>query len=162
MKTLYLIRHAKSSWEYNLPDEERPLNERGENDAKLMGQFLSDIDKPIDLVRSSPANRALTTAKIVTEYLGISEEDIIITEDLYDFQGYQVLDCIKNTDDKVNYLLIFGHNHAFTSLCNTLGDKQIDNLPTAGFVEIQFDVDHWKDIKVGKNLLSIFPKALKK
>ena len=162
MKTLYLIRHAKSSWEYDLPDAERPLNDRGENDAHLMGKFLGDLDKTIDLVMSSPANRAYTTAKIITKYLGVKEENILINKDLYDFSGNQVLKVIKSTSDEIERLLIFGHNHAFTSLANMLGDKYIDNLPTGGFVEIQFEENEWNNISVGKNLLSIFPKMLKK
>lgn len=162
MKTLYLIRHAKSSWEYDLPDDQRPLNERGKSDANLIGNFLSGLDKTIDLIKSSPANRAITTARIIIRHLDIDEEKIQVDKDLYDFSGNQVLDVIKRTPNEVNSLLLFGHNHAFTSLANTLGDTYIDNLPTAGFVEIEFEEDYWDQISVGKNLLSVFPKMLKK
>ncbi len=155
------MRHAKSSWDFELPDDKRPLNQRGLNDASLMAKELIDLIKPIDQVWSSPAKRAHTTAQIVVDHLKINDEVFRIQEDLYDFEGNKVLDLIKNCNDKIDTLMIFGHNHAFTSLVNFLGDKRIDNLPTAGFAEIEFDVDQWKNIVVGKTLLIRYPKMIR-
>ncbi|MCK8520314.1 histidine phosphatase family protein [Aquimarina sp. D1M17] len=161
MKTLYMIRHAKSSWEYDVPDDQRPLNKRGLRDAELVGEHLKTLIKPIDLVLSSPAKRAFDTAKIILSKLDISGDIFKVERELYDFGGNQVIETIKNCDNKINTLMIFGHNHAFTSLVNLFGSETIDNLPTAGVVGIEFEEDSWKSISVGKNLLKIFPKSLR-
>ncbi|MBQ4819227.1 histidine phosphatase family protein [Aquimarina sp. MMG016] len=162
MKTLYLIRHAKSSWEFDLPDDKRPLNNRGLNDAELIGEHLKTLIKPIDKVLCSPAERAYSTAKIILSHLEIDDSVFSLEPDLYDFGGHKVIEVIKNCDDDVDTLMIFGHNHAFTSIANLFGSESIDNLPTAGVVCIEFKENNWKDITVGKNLLTIFPKSLKK
>lgn len=161
MKTLYIIRHAKSSWGFNLPDDKRPLNERGLRDAELIGKELKNIVKPIDRVLCSPAERAYETAKIICDQLNISEDIFFLEPNLYDFEGSKVINVIKSCKDTIHTLIIFGHNHAFTSLANLLGSTYIDNLPTAGVVAIEFEAEKWQDINVGKTLLTIFPKSLK-
>ncbi|WP_378175044.1 histidine phosphatase family protein [Aquimarina sp. SS2-1] len=161
MKTLYLIRHAKSSWEFDLDDHKRPLNKRGLRDADLIGKQLKTLVKSIDMVLSSDAERAKTTAKIIFDHLELPDSIFSLEPTLYDFSGHQVVDVIKNCNDNIKNLMIFGHNHAFTSIANLYGDKVIDNLPTAGVVGIQFDVKSWKEIEVGKNVLTLFPKELR-
>ncbi|MHA7057176.1 SixA phosphatase family protein [Aquimarina sp. M1] len=161
MKTLYIIRHAKSSWEFDLEDHKRPLNKRGLRDADLIGKQLKNLVKSVDKVLSSDAVRAKTTAKIIFEHLDFPKDIFSLEPKLYDFNGHQVIEVIKNCNDKINDLIIFGHNHAFTSIANLYGDKTIDNLPTAGVVGIQFDVDRWKSIDVGKTVLTLFPKELR-
>ncbi len=161
MKTLYMIRHAKSSWEFDLSDEKRPLNQRGLSDADLIGKELRTLVKPIDLILCSPAVRAHNTAKIILDHLDVSNDIFSLEPDLYDFSGHSVVEVIKNCKDQINTLMIFGHNHALTSIANLYGNERIDNLPTAGVVGIEFDVNSWKNIKVGKNLLIIFPKSLR-
>ncbi len=161
MKTLYMIRHAKSSWEFDLPDEKRPLNQRGLRDADLVGKELKTLVESIDKVLCSPAERAHSTAKIVLRHLNIPDNVFNLESRLYDFGGSLVIDVIKNCDDSVDTLMIFGHNHAFTSIANFYGSESIDNVPTAGVVVIQFDVEKWKNINVGKTLLKIYPKSLR-
>ncbi len=161
MKTLYMIRHAKSSWEFDVSDEKRPLNNRGLKDADLIGKELKTHVKSIDKVLSSPAKRAHTTAKIILSHLDLPENVFSLEPNLYDFGGSQVIEVIKNCNDEINSLMIFGHNHAFTSIANMYGSERIDNIPTAGVVVIQFDVEEWKKIKVGKTLLKIYPKSLR-
>ncbi|MFD2562082.1 SixA phosphatase family protein [Aquimarina rubra] len=161
MKTLYIIRHAKSSWEFDLEDHKRPLNKRGLNDADLIGKKLKTLVKSVDQILSSDAERAKTTARIVLDNLDFPESIFMLEPKLYDFSGHQVVEVIKNCNDEINDLMIFGHNHAFTSIANLYGDKMIDNLPTAGVVGIWFDVDSWKNINVGKTVLTLFPKELR-
>ncbi|TPN88890.1 SixA phosphatase family protein [Aquimarina algicola] len=161
MKTLYIIRHAKSSWEFDVSDEKRPLNKRGLNDAALIGEKLTALLKPIDKILCSPAERAHSTAKIILSYLDIPAEIFKIEPLLYDFSGNDVTKVIKNCSDDINTLLIFGHNHAFTSIANLYGDTYIDNLPTAGVIGIEFPVTSWKNIKEGKTVLKLYPKLLK-
>jgi len=161
MKTLYIIRHAKSSWEFDLQDHKRPLNNRGLRDADLVGKNLKTRIKSVDKVLSSDAERAKTTAKIILDNLDLNDDVFSLESKLYDFNGHQVIEVIKSCKEDVNTLMIFGHNHAFTSIVNLYGSEVIDNLPTAGVVGIQFDVNSWKDISVGKTVLTIFPKELR-
>ncbi|WP_271767701.1 SixA phosphatase family protein [Aquimarina algiphila] len=161
MKTLYIIRHAKSSWEFDVTDDKRPLNQRGLSDADLVGKELKTIVKTVDKVLCSPAERAYSTAKIILSHLDISKDVFSLEPNLYDFDGTMVMDVINSCNDEIKTLMIFGHNHAFTSIANFLGSKQIDNLPTAGVVVIEFDTDKWKDLPVGKTLLTIYPKSLR-
>ncbi len=161
MKTLYIIRHAKSSWEFDLDDHKRPLNNRGLKDADLIGKELKNLINTIDKVISSDAERAKSTAKIILDNLEVDDAIFNLEPKLYDFNGHQVIEVIKNCDDKVNALMVFGHNHAFTSIANLYGSEMIDNLPTAGVIGIQFDIDSWKDVSVGKNILTLFPKDLR-
>ena len=136
MKTLYIMRHAKSSWEFDLDDHKRPLNNRGLRDADLIGKKLKSLIKPIDKVLSSDAERAKITAKIILDNLDMDESLFSLESKLYDFNGHQVIEVIKNCTNDIEILLIFGHNHALTSLVNLYGNIVIDNLPTAGFVGI--------------------------
>ncbi|WP_082422525.1 SixA phosphatase family protein [Aquimarina longa] len=161
MKTLYMIRHAKSSWEFDLPDIKRPLNEKGLRDAELVGEELKTLIKSLDMVLCSPAERARTTARIITSHLDISEGIFHLEPNLYDFEGSMVIDIIKKCNDQINSLMIFGHNHAFTSIANFFGDKHIDNLPTTGVVVMEFEDDKWSTISVGKTLRVITPKILR-
>ncbi|MBT8393809.1 MAG: hypothetical protein HKO81_00310 [Flavobacteriaceae bacterium] len=161
MKTLYLVRHAKSSWEYDVSDHQRPLKKRGFKDAKLVSKYLNNKLQLPDQVISSDANRALTTAKIYAENLGINEDEIQLNHDLYDFSGHGLTEVIKNCEDSVDTLMVFGHNHAMTYFVNTYGNKLIDNVPTSGFTQLELDIDSWKDLKKGITKQTVFPRDLK-
>ncbi len=161
MKTLYLVRHAKSSWEYDLIDHERPLNNRGFKDANLVSKHLKKSIGLPDLVLSSDAVRAKTTAYIYAKNLGINEEGIVLNHQLYDFSGRDLTHVISNCDDDIKTLMVFGHNHAMTAFVNTFGDTYTDNVATSGFTHLEFDIDSWKDLKPGKTIQSLYPKQLK-
>lgn len=161
MKTLYLNRHAKSSWDDNsLSDFERPLNKRGERDAPLMGKVLSTLVKKPDIIYSSPANRAITTAKIIADGFGYERSNIIENEKIYDSAISSILRLINSASDKYEIIMIFGHNPTFTMLSNYLSDKPIMNLPTSGFVKIDFDLESWSEIEgnTGRLILFEYPK----
>jgi phosphohistidine phosphatase len=161
MKTITLVRHGKSSWEYDVSDAERPLKLRGKKDAKLVAnQFIKNNLIPKN-VYSSPAKRALETCKIFVNELDLSENSITIEESLYDFGGENVVNFIKSLSDDINNVIIFGHNHAFTSITNIFGDRFIDNLPTSGLVKLNFEINNWKDLQKGKTELIIIPRELK-
>lgn len=161
MKEIILVRHGKSSWEFDITDRNRPLKTRGINDSKLVSSELGSAGDIPHAIFSSPANRALSTCKIFTETLKISEEKINIIEDLYDFEGKSVINFIKSLPNDLDEVMIFGHNHAFTSISNIFGDTFIDNLPTSGLVKLNFDIDDWKDLKQGTTKFIIIPKELK-
>ncbi|MEP0211666.1 MAG: phosphoglycerate mutase family protein [Cellulophaga sp.] len=159
MKKLTLIRHGKSSWNYNVSDRDRPLLERGINDAYLVAGALKE--PIIDAVFSSPANRALHTCNIFLRVLSIPSSELRIYDELYDFSGEYVINFIKSLDNKFNNVVIFGHNHALTHIVNMYGDKEIENVPTAGLVELNFNTLEWSGIVKGNTQNVIFPKHLK-
>lgn len=160
-KNLTLVRHAKSSWEHNVTDSKRPLAKKGINDANLVSKHIKkDFIEP-DAVFSSPANRALTTCSIFSSNLNIPDQKIKVFNELYDFNGESVIRFIKSLNNDYNNVMIFGHNHAFTSISNIFGNKFIDNLPTSGVVIIKFDTDKWENIDKGQTELIVFPKLLK-
>ncbi|MEM9649601.1 MAG: histidine phosphatase family protein [Bacteroidota bacterium] len=161
MKQIILVRHGKSSWEYNVSDKDRPLKERGINDAHLVSKSFAQKGLRIDHCFSSPANRALHTGIIFTRNVGFSLDNFLITEELYDFSGNSVRGFVKSLDDNLKTIMLFGHNYAFTTLANTWGDEYIDNVPTSGLVHIKFDVQQWGEIAKGSSETVIFPKHLK-
>ena len=161
MKKLVVVRHGKSSWKYDLPDDKRPLKSRGITDANLVSKNFQTKGIVPNVVLSSPAVRALSTCEIFCKNLNLPFENTQIIDNLYDFQGDSVIEILKDLDEVYDTVMIFGHNHAFTSICNTFGSKFIDNLPTSGLVVINFDINSWGDLKKGQTELTIFPRDLK-
>lgn len=157
-KQLTLIRHAKSSWEFDVIDHERPLKKRGIDDAHLVASALKI--KP-DCIKISDATRTKQTANIIIPKLDVKNTPIHFLHELYDFSGELLLHEIKNTSSSVNHLLIFGHNHAITNFVNTYGDLSIDNVPTCGAVTIVFQIEDWSQLKQGQTLQTIYPRDLK-
>lgn len=161
MKTIIIMRHGKSSWKYDAGDRLRPLKTKGLNDAKLVSEQFLRISELPDKIFSSPAKRAFETSKIFLKTSDKSENEVTIIEELYDFNGRNVIDFLKNLDNNIDSVMIFGHNHAFTSISNIFGDNFIENLPTSGLVKINFNIDNWKSLEKGKTELIIFPKDLR-
>src|SRR5690606_6350923 len=150
MKTLYLVRHAKSSWKHDVDDHKRPLKKRGERDGKLVSEKVkSEIDPPQKMI-SSDATRAFSTAQFFKKALNISDANFETDHGLYDFSGQNVMRIIKALDNNLDSVMIVGHNHAFTSIANMLGNRYIENVPTCGFVMLQFDEKEWSEITTGK------------
>lgn len=162
MKKLILVRHGKSAWDFNVSDKDRPLQERGINDAYLVVAKLVKKNIAIDAIYTSPANRALHTATIFSRELNFPFASLNITNELYDFSGESVIPFVKSLDNKLNVVLIFGHNHAFTYIANAYGSTSIVNVPTAGLVELNFNTKDWNSIKEGVTAEHIFPKELRK
>ena len=160
MKTLILVRHAKSSWEYNIHDHERPLNSRGLKNAEMISNEIKDQINP-DLIVSSKAVRAKTTAEIFIKNLNFDLEKFKLNDDLYDFSGESLIRVIKNCNDAIDDLMIFGHNNAITNFVNSFGDITIDNVPTCGLTIITFEIYSWKELKKGRTIKTLFPRDLK-
>lgn len=164
MKTLYIIRHAKSSWaDPAASDFERGLNDRGKRDAPRMGKRLKEKELHPDLILSSPAKRALSTAKRIAEVLKYPREKIKTDATLYHADEDTILSAIRDIKDTHNIVLIFGHNPGLTDFVNAISSVQvnIDNVPTCGVVAFSFPVDSWKtvDWKSGKLLFFDYPKS---
>lgn len=163
MKTLILVRHAKSSWDYpHLSDFDRPLNGRGERDAPRMGIYLEENGIHADLIVSSPANRALTTARTIQQHQTSTQPHIIDERSLYHASASAILRIVQSQSETVNHLMIFGHNPGFTACANQMADTYIDNIPTCGVVGIQFGVNSWSEVAFGggKQLYFYFPKGI--
>lgn len=161
MKHLIMVRHGKSSWEYSVNDKDRPLLQRGINDGHLVVEAFKQKGVNVDAIFSSPANRAMHTCLIFLRQLHFPYNQFEITNELYDFSGDDVLQFVKNLDDSLDTVMIFGHNHAFTHLANALGNLHIENVPTSGLVHLTFDANNWKSIEKGATINTIFPKHLK-
>ena len=159
MKTLILVRHAKSSWEHHFIDHERPLSLRGFKNAEMISNELKSQINP-DLIVSSEAVRAKTTAEIFIKNLNFNFKKFNFNDDLYDFSGDSLIRVIKNCNDTVDELMIFGHNNAITNFVNSYGDISIDNVPTCGVTIISFEIDRWKDLKRGRTIKTLFPRDL--
>lgn len=159
MKTLYIVRHAKSSWIYEgIDDSDRPLKKRGITDAHLMSKILKEkIDRP-DAFVSSSANRALHTSVIFCKTFKFPMANLRISRSLYNFSDGYLVKTIKALDDGFNSAIIFSHNHGINDFVNAYGNKFIENVPTCGIVGIKFDTKHWKNIKRGNTFIVEFPK----
>jgi phosphohistidine phosphatase len=146
MKTLYLVRHAKSSWANpRLTDFDRPLKNRGKRDAPVMGKVLKDKKVKIELILSSPAKRTKKTAIAIAEKLGYPEKKILFNEDLYEASSNTIIKVLKKIDEKYDSVMIFGHNPGLTLMNNHVSDHYIDNIPTCGIIALQLD-KKWSDL----------------
>lgn len=163
MKTLYIVRHAKSSWEYeDIKDIDRPLKKRGIEDAYLISSVLEKKIKTPSVFVSSCANRALHTALIFSYGFNYPLANIKISKSLYSFSDGYLIKTIKALDDGFDSAIIFSHDHGISDFVNAYGNEKIDHVPTCGVVGIKFKTDHWKNIKNGKTLFTDFPKHYKK
>jgi len=148
MKTLFLIRHAKSSRDDpSLPDRNRPLNDRGLHDAPMMGRRLGRSGVKPDLLVSSPALRALTTAQLVADAIGYPREDIAIEDSIYESSPERLLAIIRGLVGKLDCVMVFGHNPEFAGLAHRLA-PEITEMPTCAVAELHFDTNAWTDIGV--------------
>ena len=161
MKKLFLIRHAKSSWEAPLRDYDRPLMKSGIRDAHLVSSnILKHVPKTY-LMWSSAAKRAAETALIFAQNISYPLESIVFKEELYTFDDKKLEDIIKSCPNEYDNLILFGHNEAITNFVNKFGSVSIDNVSTSGFVSINFESTNWNTIQNGNTVKTIFPRDLK-
>lgn len=163
MPSLYLIRHAKSSWKQpELEDSKRPLSNRGERDAPEMARRLKLQSIIPDLIISSPALRARKTAEIISSEMGYDESEIKYDWELFHASTNTLLSILKKIPPRFRIVFLFGHNPGLTYFANSLSNLKIDNIPTTGIVGIEFNKP-WKDINfgTGKMLLYDYPKKVK-
>ena len=146
MKTLVLVRHAKASRDDpSLPDRDRPLEERGKKDAAKMGKRLAKHEMKPDLIVTSPALRALTTAEIIAAEIGYERGQIVADDSLYDSSATGLLDVIRALDKKLDCVMLFGHNPEFADLARQLS-SEITELATCAVAEFRFETKTWADV----------------
>lgn len=161
MKTVFLIRHAKSSWsDAALADRERPLKKRGELDADIMGKVLLKHGIQPEQIISSPAKRAMQTAKIIAGHLQFDKKKIETDKRLYFEGAEQIFALMQALSAKTTTALLFGHNPDFTEFVNLFSSTGIDNVPTCGVAGITFSINDWKKAtrETGRLLYFDFPK----
>jgi phosphohistidine phosphatase len=160
MKTLILIRHAKSDWShFNVRDFDRGLNARGKHDAPLMGQRLAAHDIQPDAFVVSTACRAKATARLIAPALGFSIADIEWKDELYLATPSTMKSVIRQTANHVQTLALLAHNPGITELANQLAGMDISNVPTCGVVTLELPADHWAEVNNNATLLDFdYPK----
>jgi len=150
MKTLFLIRHAKSSWDDTaLPDKDRPLANRGRRDAPKMGRRLAKREVKPDLILSSPARRALTTAEIIAKKLNYKRRDIVVDDRLYACAVRDLLNIVHKLGENLERVILFGHNPELTEFAHRLS-SEITHMPTCAVAEFRFNAKSWSNIGKAK------------
>ncbi len=162
MKTLILVRHAKSSWKNEaFADLDRPLNNRGLRDAPFMGYLLVEKNVHPDLIVSSPALRALMTAKGMARELRYQPSEIVTEALLYPGDCSSGIGILRGLDDAYNTVMLVGHNPAMTQLANKLSERPVDDLPTCSIVCLRFAGDSWKSVEEGSGTVTFMERPKK-
>lgn len=147
MKTLMLIRHAKSSWDNpNLHDHDRPLNERGERDKLRMADFFASLTDTPDAIYTSTAVRAASLATALSDASGVR---LMPEPALYTFDSHALLSVLQCLPDAKQCLAAVGHNPAITELVNRLANESMTNVPTSGIVQLACDLESWSELRTG-------------
>lgn len=162
MLKLFLLRHAKSSWDdVTLNDFDRPLSKKGVKDAPMMGKYFSKTYNKPQLIISSPARRARETAELFAESIDYKIEKISFDEHIYEATLEDLINTVLKIEDAYDKVMIVGHNPAFTELANYLTEEvTIDNIPTCGVLALEFKIKSWRKIdrKSGSLLSFDYPK----
>ena len=164
MKTLYLLRHAKSSWDdRELLDHQRPLNKRGKKDAPKMGQWLAEQMKAPQLILCSDSVRTKATIAPILEAWQLSEEQLRLEPQLYHASTDVLWDLVQCCDNSIDRLMLVGHNPGLTDFANSLCQAfHSENIPTAGFAAFSFDIKKWDKARANEAVFETyqFPKNL--
>lgn len=157
MKTLIIVRHAKSSWAVvGEKDFDRALNDRGKKDAPQMASRLKEKGLKVDLFVSSPARRARKTARYFAEAYKVDKKDIMLIDMLYEPTLEAFYHTVKNLDDAYKTVAVFAHNPAITYFVNTLTNVHTDNMPTCGVFAVQINTDNWAQFKESEKQFLFF------
>lgn len=161
MKSILLIRHAKSSWDFNVEDFDRPLNHRGETDAPAMAKRLLKKDVKIDAFVSSPAKRAFSTAVHFANVYDEKKKNIIVVPSLYEAGVNEFFNAIEGLDSDLKHIALFSHNPGITAFANKLTSTFIDDMPTCAVFAVKADIKKWVDFEAVKKEFWFFdyPKA---
>ncbi|MEX2370939.1 MAG: histidine phosphatase family protein [Bacteroidales bacterium] len=145
-RKLFIVRHGKSSWDSIVDDIDRPLTERGVKNSYEMADRLNGKGLVPDEIYTSPANRAMHTAIIMSKVWNMKDYHIHIRNNLYLPEISDITELFSEISEKVLSVAIFGHNPGFTNLANRFMEPQVDNVPTAGVVVVSMDIPTWNDI----------------
>jgi len=163
MKTIYIVRHAKSSWgDFDVSDHERTLMPIGIKKTKKVIGFLKRENVSVDLIISSSAVRAFETAKLIADAIGYDSDLIVKNKTLYHAGVDDVYNELFAIDNSINSVMIVAHNPTLTDFVNEFVESPITNLPTTGVVSVSFDVDSWENMVNAKFKVNfvVFPRML--
>lgn len=160
MKSLILVRHAKSDWNLPTSDRDRTITEAGQKAITIIAKLSQTFLSKDFVIWSSVATRAKQTAELFCATQGIERSKIIFHEALYTFDAVDLENQIKKCDNSIDKLILFGHNEAITNFVNKFGDVYISNVPTAGLVYLQIETENWQELTKGKIIQKLFPKEI--
>ncbi|MBE9482030.1 MAG: histidine phosphatase family protein [Bacteroidetes bacterium] len=163
MKTLHIIRHAKSAWDQpGLPDHDRPLLRKGEKRTKKVADYLLKKKITVDLIISSSAVRAYETAKIIANTINYPLENIKVEPKIYYNDFENLFDLLYKLPDEINSVMMFGHNPAITQFANYFIDTEIECMHTSEVVSVSFKTNKWNEIDSSERITNfvIYPKML--
>ena len=161
MKTVYFVRHAKSSWEdFSLDDHDRPLNKRWLNDSLKMGKYFNEKSFRPGIIISSSAKRAMHTAERINESLDI--DNFTVEPGLYLSSPREIMKIVRSIDSSFDTAMIVSHNPGMTDMVNLFSEENIYNVPTTGAFKVDFDIDDWAEADTDNGRLDFFlyPKML--
>ena len=161
MKKLLIVRHAKSCLSFDQRDFDRPLNSDGESDAKMMAGKLIEKQFMPDYIISSGANRALTTAQIISKETKYDLNNIEVNNDMYNSSVDITTDIIKIISNEYNSVIITGHNPTFHYLSQILSNETINSFPTCSMFCVLFKINDWLEIENGEKIFMIYPGMYK-
>jgi phosphohistidine phosphatase len=162
MKKLYIVRHAKSSWEIGQDDFERGLKKKGKLNAPFMAGKLLSRGVNVEQIISSSAKRTIKTTALLNQVLGVPKAMVSYNKDLYLAAPKEIIKQIQQTNDSINELMIVAHNPGVTQVVNFLAKEHFENIPTSGMACILFDIESWSELKNnGKLGFFIYPKMFK-
>lgn len=148
MKTLYLIRHASASIDSpTKKDIDRPLNSTGIEEAEVMAKFLNKIKTPINLIVTSPAARAKSTAYIFAKYFFYPLPNVVTDKRIFSNNPDETYDFLFSCNNDIDKIILVGHNPVITLIANELGNQQISSMKPAGIVCLEFPTENWDEIK---------------
>lgn len=154
MRILTLVRHAKSSWDYaELSDFERPLNPRGRRDAPLMAQRCLQLSPQVDRLVTSPALRAISTARLFAEVFGIDTDELVVQPRIYEASATTLMQIVRGLDDGDRHVMVFGHNPGISQLAQRLAPCNFDEMPTCAAARFELDVGRWADVSAERGAL---------
>ena len=166
MKTLYIARHAKSSWDdMHVSDHDRTLIPIGKRRTKKIGRWLNEHEVLPDRIISSTAVRAYKTARLLAREMGFPEKKIEKQASFYNADSEDIMKHLYTLPNTVDKVMVVGHNPTFTELVNLFleENKWIDNLPTSGVAAVRFDTDKWEKLDLAEQRVEflITPKMVK-
>lgn len=164
MKTLYLMRHAKSSWKHaEMNDLDRPLLEKGLKLTRVIIDQLQKREVSIDLIITSHAVRAVETARIMAHAFSVNENRFRIEKEVYTADADSLIDQFYDLPPAVSHVLLVGHNPAITNFANTFLEEKIEYLPTSAIVAIRFETDHWEELPLARHHTEfvVYPKMFR-
>jgi phosphohistidine phosphatase len=150
VKTLYLLRHAKSNRDESpLPDFDRPLNKRGKKDALIMADAIAEHCSGLQHVYSSPAKRCRSTVKRIRTALDTPPGELTLDDALYTFESADLFSWLKERDNNLDRILVTGHNPALHDLIALLSGRALRQFPSASFAEIFLRIEYWDQLRPG-------------